>query len=122
MATDDAGALVRRLLDCFNTRQFDQADDLTAADFFSHPLGATGFEVGKEAWRSLVSQFPDIRVVAEDVLVDGDKVAVRSSVQGVPLPDGGPQPMMIEIFRIDNGRIVENWAVGQRLPYSAETL
>ncbi|MFF7944049.1 ester cyclase [Nocardia gamkensis] len=122
MATPDAGTLVRQLLDCFNTRQFDRADDLTAPDFFSHPLGTTGFEAGKQVWRSLVTRFPDIRVVAEDVLVDGDKVAVRSTVHGVPFPDDDPQPMMIEIFRIDNGRIAENWAVGQGLPYSAKTL
>ncbi|MEV4124351.1 nuclear transport factor 2 family protein [Nocardia sp. NPDC049707] len=74
------------------------------------------------AWRSLVAQFPGIRVVAEDVLVDRDKVAVRSSIEGIPVAHDGPQPMMIEIFRIDSGRITENWALGQGLPYSAETL
>ncbi|MFJ9371220.1 ester cyclase [Nocardia sp. NPDC101769] len=122
MTMDDSGALVRRMQECFNTRQFDQADDLHTPDFFSHALGATGFEAGKSAWRSLVAQFPDIRVVAEDVLVDRDRVAVRSSIEGIPAMAGGPEPMMIEIFRIDNGRIAENWALGQGLPYSAETL
>ena len=122
MTTPDAGALVQRLLDCFNTRRFDDADALTTPDFYSHPLSATGFEAGKQAWRHLVTQFPDIHVVVEDVLVDGNKVAVRSTVHGVPLPDGGPQPMMIEIFHIDDGRIAENWAIGQGLPYRAETL
>ena len=116
MTTRDAGALVRRMQECFNTRQFDQADDLFTPDFFSHPLGTTGFEAGKDAWRRLVAQFPDYRVIAEDILVDHGKVAVRSSVEGIPAPDGDVQPMLIEIFRVDNGRLAEMWGLGQGLP------
>ena len=91
-AREDASALVQQMQECFNTRQFDQADDLFTPGFFSHPLGTTGFEAGKDAWRKLTARFPGIRVVAEDILVDGDKVAVRSSVEGTGTPDGGPQP------------------------------
>ncbi|WP_083865126.1 ester cyclase [Nocardia brevicatena] len=108
--------------ECFNTRQFDQADELVASDFFGHALGTTGFEAGKDAWRSVVARFPDMSVVAEDILVDHDKVAVRSSIEGVPTTDGGPQPMLIEIFRIRDGRIAEAWELGKachsaRRPY-----
>jgi hypothetical protein len=91
----------------FSTRQFDQAGDLFIPVFFSHPLGTTRFAAGKDAWRELTARFPGIRVVAEDILVDGDKVAVRSSVRGTGTPDGGPQPMLFEIFRIDGGRLAE---------------
>ncbi|MEV8442334.1 nuclear transport factor 2 family protein [Actinosynnema sp. NPDC051121] len=117
MTTPDAGALVRRMQECFNTRRFDQADDLFTPDFFSHPLGTTGFEAGKRAWRLLVAHFPDYRVVAEDVLVDRDRVAVRSSVEGIPTPTDGVQPMLIEIFRVDDGRLAEMWGLGQGLPH-----
>ncbi|MEU5876950.1 ester cyclase [Spirillospora sp. NPDC047279] len=110
-ARDDAKALVQRMQECFNTRRFDQAADLHSPDFFSHPLGATGFEAGKDAWRKLVALFPDVRVVAQDILVDGDKVAVRSSVEGIAGPDGDAQPMLIEIFRIDDGRFAEMWGI-----------
>lgn len=116
MTTRDPGALVRRMQECFNTRQFDQADDLFTPDFFSHPLGAAGFEAGKQAWRTLVAHFPGYRVVAEDILVDHDRVAVRSSVEGIPVPDGDVQPMLIEIFRVENGRLAEMWGLGQGLP------
>jgi predicted ester cyclase len=113
--TDDAVALVRRMQECFNTRRFDDADELHTPDFFSHPLGG-GFEAGKNAWHALVTHFPDYRVVAEDILVDNDKVAVRSSIDGLPTQGGAPTPMLIEIFRVDNGRIAEMWGVGQGLP------
>jgi hypothetical protein len=61
--------------------------------FFSHPLGTTGFEAGEDVWRKVVAQFPDMRVVAEDILVD--KVAIRSSVQRIATPDGGAQPLSL---------------------------
>jgi predicted SnoaL-like aldol condensation-catalyzing enzyme len=108
---DDASALVQRMQECFNSRQFDQADDLFTPGFFSHPLGTTGFEAGKDVWRKVVTQFPDMRVVAEDILVDGDKVAIRSSVQGIATRDGEAQPTLIEIFRIDDGRLAETWGI-----------
>ena len=108
-AREDASVLVQRMQEYFNTRQFDQADDLFTPDFFSHPLGTTGFGAGKDAWRKLTARFPSIRVVAEDILVDGDKVAVRSSVEGTETPDGGPRPVLIETFRIEDGRFAENW-------------
>lgn len=106
---DEASALVQRMQECFNTRQFDQADDLYTAGFFTHPLGTTGFEAGKDAWRKLTAQFPGIRVVADDILVDRDKVTVRSSVEGTGTPDGDAKPMLIEIFRVEDGRLAEWW-------------
>ncbi|MFC6882599.1 MULTISPECIES: ester cyclase [Actinomadura] len=110
---EEANTLVRRMHECFNTRQFDQAADLFTPGFLNHPLGAIGFEAGKEAWRTIVAQFPDMRVVADDVLVDGDKVAVRSSVEGIAGLDGDVRPMLIEIFRIDGGRFAETWGVSE---------
>jgi predicted SnoaL-like aldol condensation-catalyzing enzyme len=115
----DPSALVHRLQECFNSRRFDEADDLFTAGFFSHPLGTTGFEAGKEAWRTLVAQFPGVRVVAQDILVDGDKAAVRSTVEGIATPDDDAQPMLFEIFRIDNGRFAEMWGASTGFPPSA---
>ena len=106
---DDAGALVRRMQECFNTRQFDQARELFIPGFFSHPLGAAGFEAGEDAWRTVVALFPGMRVVARDILVDGDKVAVRSVVEGTGTSDGDVQPMLLEIFRVEDGRLAEMW-------------
>jgi predicted SnoaL-like aldol condensation-catalyzing enzyme len=116
---EDASALVRRLHECFNTRHFDQAADLHTQGFFSHPLGTTGFEAGKAAWRMLTDRFPGMRVVAQDILVDGDRAAVRSAVEGIPAPDGAARPMLIEIFRIDDGRFAEMWGVAAGFPPAA---
>lgn len=116
---EDASTLVRQLQECFNTRQFDQAGDLHTPGFVSHPLGTTGFEAGKHAWHALTARFPGMRVVAQDILVDGDKAAVRSAVEGIAVPGGGAQPMLFEIFRIDDGRFAEMWGATAGLPPSA---
>jgi hypothetical protein len=116
---EDASALVQRMQECFNSRQFDQAADLHTPGFFSHPLGATGFEAGKDAWRTLVARFPGMRVVAQDILADGDKAAVRSAVEGIAIPDGGAPPMLFEIFSIDDGRLAEMWGASTGFPPSA---
>jgi predicted SnoaL-like aldol condensation-catalyzing enzyme len=113
---DEASALIQRMQECFNTRQFDQGDDLHTPGFFSHPLGTPGFGAGKEAWRALTARFPGIRVVAQDILVDGDKAAVRSAVEGIAAPDGDAQPMLFEIFRIDDGRLAEMWGASTGFP------
>lgn len=118
-AREAASALIQRMQECFNTRQFDQADDLHTPGFFSHPLGTTGVEAGKEAWRKAVAQFPGMRVVAQDILVDGDKAAVRSTVEGIATPDGDTQPALFEIFRIDDGRLAEMWGASTGFPPSA---
>jgi hypothetical protein len=116
MTHEHITALVHRLQECFNSRRFDQGDDLHTPDFFSHPLGATGFEAGKDAWRTLVARFPDMRVVAEDILVDGDRAAVRSTVQGIPQADADAPPALFEIFRIADGRFAEMWGAGTGFP------
>lgn len=116
---EDASALVQRMQECFNTRQFDQAAGLHTPGFFSHPLGTTGFEAGQAAWRALTTRFPGMRVVAQDILVDGDKAAVRSAVEGIADPDGDAQPMLFEIFRIDDGRLAEMWGASTGFPPTA---
>jgi len=117
-APEELRALVRRMQECFNSRQFDQAADLHAPDFISHPLGATGFAAGKAAWQALVTRYPDMRVVAQDILVDGDRAAVRSTVEGVATPDGTP-PALFEIFRFARGRFAEMWGATTGFPPAA---
>jgi predicted SnoaL-like aldol condensation-catalyzing enzyme len=116
---EEATALVQQMQECFNSRQFDQAEGLHAPGFFSHPLGTTGFEAGQAAWRALTARFPGIRVVAQDILVDGDKAAVRSAVEGITTPDGDAQPMLFEIFRIADGRLAEMWGATTGFPPAA---
>jgi predicted SnoaL-like aldol condensation-catalyzing enzyme len=106
--TDDAGALGRRMYAAFNGRDLGAADAIFAADFVSHPLGTTGPDAVTRSWSRMIATHPAVRVVVEDMLVDGDRVAVRSTVHGLP---EGPAPTMMEIFRVQDGRIAELWGL-----------
>jgi hypothetical protein len=110
---EDVSALVRRMQECFNRRRFDEAADLHLPGFVSHPLGSTGFST--DAWIALTARYPDMRVVAQDVLVDGDRAAVRSSVEGI----GDARPELFEIFRVEGGRFAEMWGASAGFPAAA---
>jgi predicted SnoaL-like aldol condensation-catalyzing enzyme len=105
--TTDVRAVARRMYDAFNTYDHAAADQLFAADFYSHPMGTTGPGSVTRSWQRFHDTFPDAQVVVEDMLVEGDKAAVRTSVHGVP----GQRPTMLEIFRVHDGRIAELWGL-----------
>jgi len=67
----------------------------------------------------LTTRYPGLRVVAQDILVDGDKAAVRSVVEGIALADGDPPPVLFEIFRFDEGRFAEMWGASSGFPAAA---
>jgi hypothetical protein len=62
--------------------------------------------------------FPDFRFELEDLIAEGDEVAVRLSVSGTHrgemmgmAPTGkGVTASGIEVFRFQNGKIAEHWA------------
>ncbi|MFI9594535.1 nuclear transport factor 2 family protein [Nonomuraea sp. NPDC052265] len=112
--TEDVRAAAQRMYAAFNTRDHAATAEIFAADFRSHPLGTTGPESVSQAWRRFHEAFPEVQVVVEDVIVEGDTAAVRTSVHGVPgvpgVPGGEPSTML-EIFRVRDGRIVELWGL-----------
>jgi steroid delta-isomerase-like uncharacterized protein len=83
------------------------------------PLQATGPEKLKEVFARLHCAFPDLRIMVEDVIAEGDKVVGRNVVTGthrgayMGLPPSGRSVTYDEIFvfRFANGRIAETWGV-----------
>jgi steroid delta-isomerase-like uncharacterized protein len=78
---------------------------------------AHGFDQFKRFRQGILSAFPDLKVDVQDVLVDGDKSAVRLSFTGTHTGDGiGVPPSSrtfvasaIVILRWQDGRIIEAW-------------
>jgi predicted ester cyclase len=77
-----------------------------------HAMGEVGIESARSALINAFATFPQTRFVVEDLIAEGDKVALRVTVQGVPTPPGEPLPHIMEIFRIENGRVAEIWGAG----------
>jgi hypothetical protein len=67
----------------------------------------------------LTTRFPGMRVVAQDILIDGDRAAVRSAVEGIRVADPADPPMLFEIFRFDQGRFAEMWGASSGFPAAA---
>ncbi|MEU6432289.1 nuclear transport factor 2 family protein [Microbispora sp. NPDC046973] len=106
--TDDVRAVARRMYAAFNAHDHAAAHDIFTADFYSHPLGTTGPDSVVRAWQRFHEVFPDAQVVVEDMVVEGDTAAVRTSVRGIPEQQSRT---MLEIFRVLDGRIAELWGL-----------
>ena len=69
----------------FNQRQVERADELVAPDYLDHaalPGQAPGLEGAKQKWAMYLAGLPDLRVTIEELVAEGDKVAVRRSYAG----------------------------------------
>lgn len=108
----DPRTLVFRMHDVLKTRDVAVADEIFAPDFYSHPLRG-GIDTVKASWTAFMRAHPAARSVIEDVLVDGDRIALRSTVRGLSsdTPDA-PPATLLEIVRVANGRIAELWGAG----------
>jgi predicted SnoaL-like aldol condensation-catalyzing enzyme len=112
MTRDEMKELAHRMYSAANAGDLDAADAIFAAGFRSHPMGTTGPGAVKKAWAAIREKYPDLRVSVEDMLADGDKLAVRTVVHGTPADQAGePRPTIMEIIRIADGQIAELWGV-----------
>lgn len=105
--TDQARAAALRMYAAFNDHDHAAASEVFTPDFFSHPLGTTGSQAVTDSWQRMHTMFPQARVDIEDLIVDGDTVAARLTVRGIP----DQTPMMLEMYRVRDGRIAELWAL-----------
>ena len=113
-------ALVRRFVDeVFERLQVDAVDQLVAEDFASHTWPSTGdgkadLKAATERMRSALS---DIEFSINDMIAEGDRVAVRLTASAtqtgefMKMPPSGKRYSIgeIHIFRVSNGLIVEHW-------------
>ncbi|MFJ9930108.1 ester cyclase [Streptomyces misionensis] len=110
----EARAVGLLMYEAFNGRNLAALETILAPDFVSHPLRTAGIGAVADAWSKMFAAHPDIHVSVEDMLVDRDRVAVRSVMHGLSnsAPTGAePAPTMMEIFRVQHGLIAELWGL-----------
>src|SRR5918993_5819275 len=127
VSPDDNKAVIRAYVETiFNQKQVDRAGELVASDFVDHaalPGQAPGLEGVKQKWAMYLAGIPDLRVTIEELVAEGDKVAVRRSYAGthrgelLGIPPTGKQVRIsgISIFRLAEGKIAEHWEQLDRL-------
>lgn len=118
-STDDLKRTVRRYPEAVAAGEFDVFDDICTADVVSHaPLGEPrGREALKTYERPIHEALPNFDVTVEQVVAEGDRVAVHLTIRGThegPMMGVEPTGRHVEfqnmIFnRMEDGRIAERW-------------
>jgi len=100
-----------------NKKDFDAAKVHFGPRYIQHnPRAADGPEGLKAFIDFLKAKFPHYKSEFKRVLADGDYVIVH--VLNVPEP-GHRGRAIIDIFRLEKGKIVEHWDVAQDIPEKA---
>jgi steroid delta-isomerase-like uncharacterized protein len=113
-------ALVRRFVEeVFVAGRTDAVDELVHPDFVPHSWPGTGPGPAelKRAMTRVFGGLSDVRMTIEDVIAEGDKVAVRLTAQAVHtgefmgMPASGKAYSIPElhVFRIRDGKVAEHW-------------
>lgn len=120
MGTNDNAAVVRQWFQAFNDGDMQAEAAARATDFTAHIPGVPG-PLDGEGWRQFIGMFfggfPNMRLVIEDLIAAGDRVAVRWTFHGTHqgdfhrIPPTGRQVTMsvIEINRVSDGKVAEHW-------------
>jgi predicted ester cyclase len=118
-------AIYRRLIEeGFNQGNLAVVDELMAPGAREHQRGAgDGIEGAKKTIMYLRSAFPDFKITIDEVVVSGDKVWARQRGGGTNLgsfaghPPSGRKAFtdVIDVVRIEDGKIVEHWGVPDQL-------
>lgn len=110
--------VVRRFIEeIFVAGRVEAVEALVTPDFVSHGLPGSGPEVMRAAIGRAAPVLSESTMEIEDVIAEGDRVAVRlvsSAVQSGPfmgLPPTGRRYTIEEIhlFRVAEGRVTEHW-------------
>src|SRR3990172_11854844 len=116
--TEKNKAVVRRWNEYLNTGNLGVYDELAAPDYVFHGASPTGLKELKATMPAWRAAFPDGRITVEDVIAEGEKVAIRYSFRGThkgpvfDIPATGKQVSFtgMSIYRVAGGKVVEDWA------------
>ncbi len=129
MSAEEINALARRLLEKWNKGKaayMAAIDEIFAANIIHH--GGGGEEIrGLKDYKQHVSEFynafPDLHFTINDMIAEGDKVAMRTTLTGTHtgewrdiLPTNKKvMDWRFTIARIVDGKIVESWSKADTL-------
>jgi predicted SnoaL-like aldol condensation-catalyzing enzyme len=120
MADLDASKRVVRSFyeESFNDGDPDGAVERYVGDRYvqHNPQAADGPEafIGFMKW--IRGEYPEIHIDIKRMIAEGDLVVTHSNLQNSPEDRGSA---VVDIFRVENGKIVEHWDVVQPIPDQA---
>jgi predicted SnoaL-like aldol condensation-catalyzing enzyme len=100
-----------------NKKDFDEASKYLGSKYIQHnPNAADGPDGLKGFIGFLKDKFPNNRSEIKRIFADGDYVIVHVHAVREPGTRGNA---IIDIFRLENGKVVEHWDVVQPIPEKA---
>lgn len=119
----DAAFIHRWFEEVWNKKREGAVDEMMARDGVAHGLTdpdgneIVGPESFKKLQRAFLSAYPDLKIVVEDTVAEGDKIAARCRVTGSHAGHGigvAPTNHPVEftgmlMVRVKDGKIAEAW-------------
>ena len=121
-AADDVREANKRTVLAFydaalNRLNIDEAAAYFGPHFIQHnPRSKDGIEGFRSLFQDLKKQFPGVRADVKRVFADGDFVILHVHVKLQPEDLG---LAIVDMFRVEHGKIVEHWDVRQPIPETA---
>jgi len=122
--------LIRRLFDeVWSQGRLEGLDEIYAENFQAHYRHPPVWNLGPAGVRQVVSAircaFPDYREDVKDLICEGDKVVARITIEGTHQGSLGrlsPTGRKVNadeivIFRIEGGKVIEQWGVPDLLEF-----
>jgi predicted ester cyclase len=116
---NELDALYCRFIDSVvNHRRLDDLDQFLAADVVQHaPVRTVGLEAARRTLADWLAAFPDLHLVIEDLVVDGDHLMARLTATGTHrghLDGLAPTAWRVrvpifEAWSVPHGRCIERW-------------
>ena len=123
--TEENKDIVRKVYEIISTGDLDRAEEIVDASAPDNELRpgdppAKLIETFKETFSEACEGFPDLTIAVEEVMAEGDKVTARVTMhgthqgefQGIAPTGRRVEVRALDMFRIENGKIVEHWGHG----------
>ena len=120
MSTAGNKALVHRVFEeGINQNNARLIDEAIGATYVNHNMPTPA--LGPEGFRQIIGMFqagfPDMKVTVEDAIAEGNKVATRGyftgthrgAFMGIPATGKTIKVSYSDVWRVENGKLVENW-------------
>ena len=126
MSSESNKTLARRLTEALDEGNADELHELLSPDFVSH-FGGSPQPLNREQYIQVNTMakaaFADLKRMVEDLIAEGDKVAVRitargshtGTFQGIAATGKRTEITGIAIRQIADGKIVAEWVVNDQL-------
>ena len=123
MSAEEYKNMVNRYFDALNNQNLDALDELFVENYVSHenpprPDGI-GVEQFKKFIASFYSSYPDAHFTVEEILIDGDAIAIRwrceathtGPTPNLHIPPTGKKVFIIgcTIEHVKNGKFFDEW-------------